>query len=80
VPIFYFNFWDHRPTSQTRTGSSWPTWMPYASGPWMPRARSWRMARRKEMIGPDGASDIKDSTDQTVMTMPFSATSPAREA
>jgi hypothetical protein len=80
MPLFYFNFWDHKA---------------YVSDPKGIELRDLDAVRKRALdaareIVDDGEAqgddrtgwkfDIKDNSDRTVLTMPFSAAVPRRQA
>jgi len=73
VPVFYFNFWDHKAYVSDPRGIELPD---------LDAVRKRALDAAREIVedgkaqGDDRTQwkfDIKDSTDETVLTMPFSA-------
>jgi len=79
MPVFYFNFWDHKAYVSDRNGIELAN-LDAVHKPAL-HVASKIMADGKAQ-GDDRTGwrfDIKDSTDQTVMTMPFSDATAARQ-
>ncbi len=79
MPVFYFNFWDHKAYVADPSGIELAN---------LDAVRERALDAAGEIMA-DGKTqgddrtgwrfDIKDSTDQTVMTIPFSAATAARD-